>query len=104
MVSTKKLSNTDKDLLINAISEKQSRYVFGKVFASSLEEKRKYNSALKLRELGLLSGNSEYRRMNGQQSSHFGRLWVPGFSWNEFTGQLTEEGLALAKELKTTVK
>lgn len=101
MASTKKLSKTDKDLLINAIRDNQSKYVFGKVFASSLEEKRKYNSALKLRDLGLVSGNCEYRRMNGQQSSHFGRLWVSGFSWNEFSGQLTDAGLSLARELKT---
>ena len=92
------LSNTDKKMLIDAITPTYHRCL-GKVHASSLEKKREFNSLMKLRENGLVKGECSYQHMNGYQDPYFGRLWCEGKSWNEFAGELTPKGLEIAKSL-----
>lgn len=94
-----KLSQTDKKLLISAISNNKPKFLMGRVHASSLESKRKFNSLMKLCKMGLVDGKCSYQHMNGYQDPYFGRLWCEGKSWNEFSGSLTAKGLEIARSL-----
>lgn len=94
-----RLSATDKNVLVTAISEDENHCLFGRVGADTLEQKRKFNSLIKLRDAGLVEGKIEYQQQSGYQDPYFGRLWCSGKSWNEFSGQLTQRGVELAKSL-----
>ena len=92
-----KLSATDKAVLSKAINNKP--HSKNKVHACSLEKKREFNSALKLVKHGFITGNVSYQHANGYACTGFGRTWVNGKSWNEFSGQLTDKGVSMANEL-----
>ncbi|WP_182038782.1 hypothetical protein [Vibrio alginolyticus] len=94
-----RLSATDKKVLITAIVKDENHFLFGRVSADTLEQKRKFNSLIKLKNAGLVEGKVEYQHQNGYQDPYFGRLWCNGKSWNEFSGQLTPRGIELAKSL-----
>lgn len=87
-----RLSQSDKVMLENS-------YKNGQVFVSSLEKKRLFNSALKLKKLGLMAGTINYQRQNGYAINAYGRTWANGYSWNEFSGELTAKGLNITKKL-----
>lgn len=96
------LTKTDIKVLIDSVTS--TGFTFGKVYGSTAEnKKREFNSIVKLVKLGLVVGEVTYEHQNGYQSQVFGRLWVSGFSWNDFSGKLTESGLFLAMAILANI-
>lgn len=94
-------NQSEKTVLLNAITgSKPGQARYGKVFADSVEKKRLFNATLTLRDRGLVSGEVNYYRVNGSPCESFGHVWKSGYSGNQFSGALTDSGLAIALQLK----
>ncbi len=89
-----KLSTTDERILVRALGGHGSG---GRpIHADTLKKKREFNSVLKLKELGLVTGEIDHQHQSGYPCNSLGRLWVEGKLWQSFTGKLTAKGFETA--------